>query len=717
MKIIVAGAGIGGLCTALALRQHGIDAVVLEQAPALAEVGAGVQIASNGVFVLRALGLEDQLAALSSQPQSWEYRSVETGEALVSWPVGESAARRYGAPLYNVHRADLVQMLVDALPAEAIRFGAKCEEFGQSDTGAWVRLASGERLEADGLIAADGIHSIVRDTLFGKREPSFANLLVWRALIPADRMPPTGFEERGNYWVGPGRSIVSYWVRSKKLYSFLASVPATEVHRESWAQSGNVEDLLQSFEGAEPQVMKMLESIDSAFITGMYYHDPLERWTEGRITLLGDSAHAMVPYLAQGACQAIEDAWAISVCLSRHGDGQIPAAFHEYELRRKPRTTRIQAAARSMVKLVHESDAARIKARDGRWKGMARIDPLGETTWSFCWDYDITKEVLQPMGQVLGHTATREDARMARAESQRAFDIWKGTFTPEDIAGGHDGMRAAYDRMLQSHFPCPVSVSQARTQLDSVPCFRVQPAGVSEIRSTILHFHGGAYVMGSAQSSLEYAARLAEAVGGVCYSVDYRLAPEHPFPAAMDDALQAYRGLLSQGTDPDQVILSGESSGGGMAIALAMAIRQAGLPMPAGVFAACPFSDLTLSGDSLAEHQGRDPAANRDMLAHLAASYFQGHEPTDPRVSPLFGDFSGLPPLLLVAATNEVLRDDTTRLAERARQAQVDVSLHLFDDSVHVFPLFGFLPEAQAVLAHLQAWSLRHRSAAQPTVN
>lgn len=711
MKIIVAGGGIGGLCTALALRQHGIEALVLEQASALGEVGAGVQIASNGAFVMRALGLEEKLAALSCQPKSWEYNSVETGEALVSWPVGESAAKRYGAPMYNVHRADLVQLLADHLPANAIRFGTKCQEFGQSDSGVWVRLPSGERLEADALIAADGIHSVIRDALFGKREPSFSKLLVWRALIPADRMPATGFEERGNYWVSPGRSIVSYWVRPKKLYSFLASVPVTEVHRESWEQSGNVEDLLKSFEGSEPQVMQMLGAIDSAFITGMYYHDPLEKWTEGRITLLGDSAHAMVPYLAQGACQAIEDAWALAVCLSRHGKDQIPQALQEYELRRRPRTTRIQAAARSMVKLVHEADAQRIQARNGRWKGMARIDPLGETTWSFCWGYDITKEINQPIGKVMGHNVTREDVKMTRAESQRAFDIWKGTFTPEDIARGYDGMREGYERMLLTHFPCPNSVSQTFVRLGGVPCIRVQPASVSAPRKVVLHFHGGAYVIGSAKSSLEYAARLAEATDGICYTVDYRLAPEHPYPAAIDDALMAYRGVLDRGVDPAQVILSGESSGGGLAIALAMAIRGAGLPTPAGIFAACPFSDLTLSSHSLEEHHGKDPAANREMLSYLAASYFQGHEPTDPLVSPLFGDFRKLPPMLMVAATNEVLRDDATTMAERAREAGVDVTLQLFDDSVHVFPIFNFLPETQATLMQLGQWSRQLGSA------
>lgn len=711
MRIIIVGGGIGGLCAALALRLHDIDVVVLEQAKALKEVGAGVQLAANGAVVLRRLGLEDKIAAISTKPLSWEYRDMESGQPMVSWPVGQQAADLYGAPLYNVHRADLIAVLAGGLPADCLKFNARCAEMGQDDAGAWVRLDSGEMIRGDAIIGADGIHSAVREQLFGPAEANFSNLLVWRALIPAERMQGLNLEERGNYWVGPGRSIVSYWVRPGELYSFLASVPATEVHRESWGESGDVNDLLRSFHGAEPRVQKMLEAIDSAFITGMYYRDPLERWTEGRISLMGDSAHAMVPYLAQGACQAIEDAWVLARCLARHGAGDVQGGLLEYEERRRPRTTRIQAAARSMVKLVHESDAERIKARNGRWKGMARIDPLGQTTWAFCWGYDVVKAAEEPTGNVLGLAALREGARMQRPESQRAFDLWKNAFSPEDVARGYDGMREAYDRLLLTNFPASASTSVESIELDGVSCLRVSPRHPSS-GPTVLHFHGGAYVIGSARASVEYAARLADAVDGHCVTVEYRLAPEHPYPAAIDDAFSAYRGLLASGVAAADIFLSGESSGGGLALALAIAIRHAELPMPAGILAACPFADLTLASESLSRFHGDDPAANRDMLSYLAASYFQGHEPTDPLVSPLFGDLHALPPLFLTAATNEVLFNDTTRLAERARAAGLDVTLRLVDDSVHVFPVFAFLPEARATVNQFSDWARQIRAGA-----
>jgi salicylate hydroxylase len=225
-------------------------------------------------------------------------------------------------------------------------------------------------------------------------------------------------------------------------------------------------------------------------------------------------------------------------------------------------------------------------------------------------------------------------------------------------------------------------------------------------------------MIGSAKGSLEYASRLAKAVGGICYTVDYRLAPEHPYPAAIDDALVAYRALLNQGVPANSILLSGESSGAGLAIALAVAIRTAHMPRPAGILAAAPFADLTLSGDSIKAFNGDDPAANRDLLTYMGASYFQGHEPTDPLVSPLFGDLTDLPPIFLTASQGEMLLNDTTRLAEKAERAGVDVTLKIVDDSVHVYPIFPFLPETQSTMDDVADWSKRcfRRNASERTI-
>lgn len=696
MHILISGGGIGGLTAAIALRYHGIEATVLEQAREMKEIGAGVQIAANASIVLRELGIEDAVCQAGVIPGSYDYRDLHTGRMLYAAPLGDDAAERYGAPLYNIHRADLIDILKKALPADAIRLNSRVESYSQSDSGVEACLSSGETITGDALIACDGIHSVIRQKFLGEEPKHFAGFLMWRSLLTAEEVEGLGLEENGNYWFGPGRTLITYWVRSKNLYSILASVPANEVLRESWTESGDIEELRNSFAGIEPRAQRMMDQIKTGFITGMYYRDPITNWSQGRVSLLGDAAHPMVPFLAAGAGQAIEDAWTLARVLDRRRN-DIPGALIEYQERRIPRTTRIQAGARAVVKLMHESDPARIRDRNNRWKGMTRIDPLAETSWGLAWKYDVLKAVDAPVGEVLGLTGLREGKQLFRPEAQRAFDFWKRAFTQEDVARGHDGLREAYDRFLMTSFPVPDDAIVETTELGMTPVYKVQGADASS-DTVILHFHGGGYLIGSAKASVEYAYRLAKSVRGTCYTVDYRLAPEHAYPAALDDAVEAYRRLVASGVPASSIILSGESSGGGLALALALMLKMAGDDLPAGIIAICPFADLTLSGQSIIDFNGDDPAANRDTLTFMAASYFQGHEPRDPLVSPLFGDLSGLPPLYITATNGEILVSDAIRLADRAKAAGLDTTFRLIDDSVHVFPIFPFLPEAEAAL-------------------
>ncbi|HZE46619.1 MAG TPA: alpha/beta hydrolase fold domain-containing protein, partial [Xanthobacteraceae bacterium] len=508
-------------------------------------------------------------------------------------------------------------------------------------------------------------------------------------------------------WIGPGKHLVQYPIRRGELYNQVAVFGSRSYSREAELTDrwGTPAELDQAFAACCDPVRAGVALISRDRRWVMYDREPLDNWTTGRITLLGDAAHPMVPFLAAGAGQSIEDAWTFARVLSRRQD-DVPGALLEYERRRLPRTTRIQAGARAAVKLMHENEQQRVRDRNGRWKGMARIDPLAETSWGLAWAYDVVKAVEGQPGEVLNVTGLREGKRLQRPEGQRAFDLWKYAFRPEDVARGHDGLREAYDRFLTTNFPLPEGISAVEDELGDVRAWRVSAPDAPR-GNVVLHFHGGGYLIGSAKGSLEYASRLAAAVEGTCYTAEYRLAPEHPYPAAIDDAISAYRALLSRGIPASSILLSGESAGGGLALALALALRTAGDPLPAGILAVAPFTDLTLSGASVRAFNGDDPAANRDLLTFMGASYFQGHEPTDPLVSPLFGDLTGLPPLFVTATQGECLLDDTTRLAERAEEAGVDVTLRLVEDSVHVYTIFPFLPETRSTMEEVAAWARR----------
>ena len=479
------------------------------------------------------------------------------------------------------------------------------------------------------------------------------------------------------------------------------------MQRESWDDNGDISEMLRSFDDAEPRARKMLEQCPSVFITGMFYRDPIDNWTDGRITLLGDAAHPMVPFLAAGAGQSIEDAWTFARVLARRKD-DIPGALLEYQQRRLPRTTRIQAGARAAVKLMHEAETQRVRDRNGRWKGMARIDPLAETSWGLAWSYDVVKAVEGPPGEVLNVTGLREGKRLQRPEGQRAFDLWKYAFRPEDVARGHDGLREAYDRFLTTNFPLPEGISAVEDELGDVKAWRVVGAGCAARQCR------------AAFPRRRLSDRLGQGLAGICQPARGR-GRRH----LLHRRLSARAGAsLSRG---DRRCRDGLSCAAGArhsgkldprlrrvrpaAVSRSRWYWRCAMPasrLPAAIFAAAPFSDLTLSGPSVKAFNGDDPAANRDLLTFMGASYFQGHEPTDPLVSPLFGDLSGLPPLFVTASQGEVLLSDTTRLAERAEKAGVDVTLRVVEDSVHVYTIFPFLPETRSTMEEVAVWAQRN---------
>ena len=697
MHVIVVGAGIAGLVTAIGLHQQGIDVTVVERAPALGEIGAGIQVSANGVGVLHHLGLGDKLAQTAVYPESWQNLDISTGEVLLESPLGKRAESLYGYPFYHMHRADLLNVLAGAVPAECLRLGSRCVHLEQDNNGVSIRLESGEVLRGDAVVGADGIRSFIREQLHGPANPTFAGMHGWRGLVPAERLQGLQLEHRTYIWSGLGKCVVGYWVRRGELFNLLAIVPGADERQESWMTMSTVENLLGAVKGSEERIIRAAEAVEEPFITGMFFRDPLTAWSSGRVGLLGDAAHPMVPHLAQGACQSLEDGLVLATCLARHGSSDVPLAFDEYEQRRRPRTTKVQANARDAARLYHLQDETQLAERNARWAGIAEIDEDRTSIWGWLWGYDATEAANAPSGDAIGIAPAKVGHRKLRPVAERAAQMYRNVFGPDDIARGFDGMRDAYEKFLVDSFPVSGATEVAAFHSDDVRGFWVQPS--SAIGDVVLmHLHGGGLIMGSARASVDLAGRLAKAVDGRCFTLDYRLAPEHPFPAALDDAVAGYLWLLGQGIPAHNIVLTGESAGGGLAISTIFALENAGVPLPAGVVAMSPVTDQTVGGESVFDFQGQDVLVDRDRLILFAASYFQRHDPRDPLVSPLFGDFTGFPPMLLQAVRDEALMSDSVRVAAKAEAAGVDVALELYDDSVHVFATFPFLPETAIAL-------------------
>ncbi|MFB7599135.1 alpha/beta hydrolase [Streptomyces sp. NPDC056160] len=294
---------------------------------------------------------------------------------------------------------------------------------------------------------------------------------------------------------------------------------------------------------------------------------------------------------------------------------------------------------------------------------------------------------------------------MTRSQLDSVSELLQNS--PLDLGGDVEKMRRVFDEMLGSA-PLPDDVRTRTTELGTVPAVEVR-VGATASAGTVLYFHGGAYALGSAAASVGLVSEIARRTAVTILSVDYRLAPEHPFPAAVDDALAAYRALLDRGVPADSIAVIGESAGGGLALALLLAIREAGLPQPSSATVLSPWADLTQSGSTMDTRADADPVLTRRALRTRAADYLAGADPHSPPASPLHADLCGLPPLLIQAGGREILLDDALRLAARAAHADVPVTLRTFPGAPHVFQ--GFAPvvdEAAQALDQVAAFIDSH---------
>ena len=342
LSIAVVGAGMGGLTAAATLCQAGFQVQVYEQAPRFARIGAGIQMMPNSMKVLRRIGVEERLRRAAFQPYSHLNREWDTGKVLRELPMPESL---FGAPYLCMHRAELHDALLAALPDNMIQLGKKLVGIEQSRGRVALMFENGTRASADAVVGADGIHSVVRNFIVGPDAPMHKGRIAYRAVFPSALMDGFDIGDSRTKWWGPDRHIVIYYTTPARseLY-FVTSVPepAEWMTRESWSAKGDVKHLRAAFEMFHHDVRAVLEACPDCHKWAILEREPLPRWSDGRVVLLGDAAHPMTPYMAQGAATAIEDAAILARCLAIYGE-DVEGAFRLYEEHRKRRTSRIQA--------------------------------------------------------------------------------------------------------------------------------------------------------------------------------------------------------------------------------------------------------------------------------------------------------------------------------------------------------------------------------------
>ncbi|MFC4048470.1 FAD-dependent monooxygenase [Actinomadura syzygii] len=385
-RIAIVGGGIGGLAAGAFLRREGISATVYEQASQLREVGAGLVVAPNTARLLRRLGVLAALAARAVRLDvGWEFRRWRDGAVLSAEDLASACERLYGEHTYTAHRADLLEALRSAVPDGGVRLGSRCVDLTVRGDGRPVlRFADGETVEPDVVIGADGIHSVVRGAITESASATYSGLCAFRALVPSEHAPDFARRAAQTLWIGPGHHLVHYPVSAGRSVNLVAFAPARDDAVESWTATATVEEFLAEFEGWDPRLTALIRAAGTPGRWALLDRAPLRRWSEGAVTLLGDAAHPMFPFFAQGAAQAVEDAAVLARCLADDLDDP-PRALRRYERLRIPRTSRLQDASHTRSLVNHLPDGPDQQARD---RSFAEADPLVANGWIYAYDPD-----------------------------------------------------------------------------------------------------------------------------------------------------------------------------------------------------------------------------------------------------------------------------------------------------------------------------------------
>jgi len=376
LRIAIVGAGIGGLAVASLLKRAGHDVHVYEQAPRFARGGAGIQMAPNAVKVLRGLGLEERVRRTAFRSEVALSREWDTGEITGKLELGRAVEARYGAPYLFMHRADLHEALASVVAPETLHLGMKLVGLEQDTRCVTLAFSDGSRVRADMVIGADGVHSLVRETLLGPEAPRFTGRVAYRTTFSAARLGTKRITPARTKWWGPDRHMVVYYVTAAldELY-FVTSVPesADWMTPESWSAKGDLTELRAAYAGFHPEVQAVLEACPEVYKWALLERDPLPRWSEGRVVLLGDACHPMTPYMAQGAASALEDAAVLRRCLEGADRDDLQRAFTLYEAVRKPRASAIQASSSTNTWLRSDTDPGWVYGYDA-W--TVPLDPV-----------------------------------------------------------------------------------------------------------------------------------------------------------------------------------------------------------------------------------------------------------------------------------------------------------------------------------------------------